>query len=603
MSQLGALAAVTSTLAALGGLGALAGGRGLRSADLVVGWGLVTIVLTLAGLAWPGSLSLTGWGCLGAGLLAAVITIRQRGLLPPSLPWVLVLALPLILMVTAMQPSQWDEFSQWLHSVRYLVENNAFPSRAGPVFEGSFAAYPFANSFPAFLASLLAGGFLENAGAIVNVFVCIVYCLVLAELMAEGSGRPQALRSPAVIAVALLAGTVGNPTFVPKVVFTAYADAPTALALTLVGVLGWRMLAALAEDDLIRARRLALQAGLVGATLLSLKQANLVLFLLALMGMAAVMLRDPALRRARSGLYLVMIMVPALLPYLAWRWHVTHQFPGAEFVVRPMAQWATDIVPEILARMGSVASNKGGHFTVLAVVLVLALRAMLRMRTGFDRLVVIAAFIALGYNAFLLFAYVTAFDRGEALSVASFWRYNMHVGPVAWAALIYGVATQWRWSLPQAARWALPALVLVAPLVTVKFFRFDLRAPKLYVRAVAAEMRPLLPEGARLSVVDPADSGFYALLMKYLQHGRASAVDRMYLDQPPDTPEAIGKQLGRFAPSHAWVHIPTDATRRVFGQPLPAGASYLLARDGSAGWTMVKSWPYPGYANPHDIRD
>ncbi|MBX9633913.1 MAG: hypothetical protein K2X44_02935, partial [Magnetospirillum sp.] len=403
--------------------------------------------------------------------------------------------------------------------------------------------------------------------------------------------------------VALLAGTIANPTFVPKVVFTAYADAPTALTLALVGILGWRMLTALAEDDIPQARRLALQAGLAGATLLSLKQANLVLFLLALMGMAAVMLRDPALRRWRSGLYLALIAAPALLPYLAWRQHVGQQFPGAEFVIRPMAQWAVDLLPEILARMGSVISNKGGHFAVLAAVLVLAIRAMLRMRGGFDRLVVIAGFVALGYNAFLLFAYVTAFDRGEAANVASFWRYNMHVGPIAWAALVFGAATQWRWNAPKAAHWVLPALVLAVPLATSKYFRFDLHPPKLYVRAVAADMRPLLPEGARLSVVDPADSGFYALLMKYLMHGRTAAVDRLYLDQPPDTPAAITKRLNWFSPSHAWVHIPTDATRQVFGQPLPSGASHLLARENGGNWALVKSWPYPGYANPHDIRE
>lgn len=604
LSQLGALAAVAVVLVALSGLGSVVGGMGRRSraADLCVGWGAVTIVMTVAGLALPGSLAVAGWACVGAGLLAAGWMGLRQALLPAGLGWALLLMVPLTLMVAAMEPSQWDEFSQWLYSSLYLFENRAFPVLGGPVFDGSFASYPFANAFPGYLASLMAGRFLENAGALVNLFVCISFALILAELIAEARGKPELAAHPGMVALALLAATLANPTFVPKVAFTAYADVPTAVSLTLVALGGWRMLAALEQGDSAAGLRLGLQAGLAATMLLSLKQANLVLFLLTLIGLGVVALRVRPLRRPHTFAFLALIAVPALVPYLAWRAHVNANFPGAEFVVRPLAQWSIELIPTILAGMADVASNKGGHFGVMAVLLVLAVIALVRMRGRFDRLVVIAAAVALGYNAFLLFAYVTAFSEYEARIVASYWRYNMHVGAAAWACLLFGVAGWWRWPVHRAVGVVLPVLVAAAPVATVKLFRFDLRPNKQYVRAVGAELRMLIPPGTRIALVDPSDAGFFTLQMRYLMHGHAGAVSRVYMSRPETEAAQIGKNVADFAPTHAWIHIPTPGARQVFGQDLPDGASYLLVRE-AGGWSVVKHWPYPGFANPHDIKD
>lgn len=605
LADLGALAAVAVVVTALSGLGAVIGGanRHSRAADLCTGWGVATMVLTLAGLAVPGSLAIAGWACIGAGLLAAGWMGLKRVLLPSGLGWALLLMVPLALMVTAMEPSQWDEFSQWLYSSLYLFENRAFPALGGPVFDGSFASYPFANAFPGYLASLVAGRFLENAGALVNLFVSISFALVLAELIAEARGKPELAAHPGMVALALLAATVANPTFVPKVAFTAYADVPTAVALALMALGGWRMLNALEQGgnrtDILR---LGLQAGLAATLLLSLKQANLVLFLLVLIGLGIVAVRVAALRRLPSFLFLGLVAVPALVPYLVWRAHVNANFPGSEFVVRPLAGWFIDLIPLILKGMVEVASNKGGHFGVLLVVLVLAVRALWRMEGRFDRLVVVAAAVAAGYNAFLLFAYVTAFGEYEARIVASYWRYNMHVGDIAWACLLFGVAGWWRWPVHKAVSIALPVLVAVAPMLTLQHFRFDLRPPKHYVRVVGAEMKPMIPAGSRLMLLDPTDSGFYTLLMRYMLHGSEATISRTHMLDPAQEPVVVRQQLGEFAPTHVWLHIPTPATREIFGLPLPDGASYLLVRE-TGGWGVVKSWPYPGYANPHDIKD
>jgi hypothetical protein len=598
LQQLWGLLAVLAAAQALVLLGSGAGGRfRLPAADLFAGWGIATLVFTVVGVLVP-----TGFAVLGSVLLAVAGGVagwrlfKRESLLPPGAARLLALMALVLLLVAAMLPSQWDEFSQWLYSVRYLIDVDGFPRRGGPLFPGSFAAYPFANGLPAYLAALVAGGFIEGAGALVGVLALAGFALLLAHLIDDRPGGP----SWPVLAVAWLAATVLNPTFVPKIVFTAYADTATAVSLAVVAVLGWMALDAQGDGDRPRAKALALQAGLAAALLVSLKQANLVLFVLAVLALGLLALREPMVRLRECGGLAAALVLPAVVAYAAWRWHATGNFPGGEFAVRPVAQWSTDILPAIIARMGSVASNKGGHFGLLLVLTVLGLRGLVRMRSAFDRLALLAACIGVGYNLFLLFAYVTAFDRGEALSVASFWRYNMHVGGVTLVAAVAGLAQLWRhrgWRAPRAAAVAVVVLAALSPLAMTKYVRFDLRAPKQYVRAVSAQLAPMLPQGAKVALVDPLDPGFYVLLMKWGLHGRTDQVLRVYLGGPPLS------EIERLGSRFAWVHTQDEAVRRFFGLPLPAGSSYLLARGETGGWSVLAEWPYPGYALPTDIRD
>ncbi len=601
LQQVWGLAAVLAATQALVLLGGGAAGRlRLPAADLFAGWGVAALAFTVVGV-----LASSGFAVLGTVLLAVAAGLagwrmyRREALLPPGAARLLALMALLLLMVAAMLPSQWDEFSQWLYSVRYLLDVDGFPRRGGPAFPGSFAAYPFANGLPAYLAALIGGGFVEGGGAVVGVLALAGLALLLAHLIADGLGRPEAVTHWPVLALAWLAVTLLNPTFVPKIVFTAYADTATAATLAAVAVLGWMGLDAQGDGDTARARALSWQAGLAAALLVSLKQANLVLFVLAVLSLGLVALRDPLVRLRDCGRLAATLVLPAIVAYAAWRWHAVSNFPGGEFAVRPMAEWATDILPAILARMGSVASNKGGHFGLLLVLTLFGLKALVRLRTPFDRLALLAACIGLGYNLFLLFAYVAAFDRGEALSAASYWRYNMHVGGVTLAAAVAGLAHLWRsrgWRAPRAAVVAVVVVAVAAPLLMSKYVRFDLRAPKQYVRTVAQQAKGMLPAGAPVALVDPLDPGFYVLLMKWGLHGRTEDVLRVYLGGLPL--REIERRNIRFA----WVHTQDEAVRTFFGLPLTAGSSYLLGR-GDGGWSVLASWPYPGYALPTDIPD
>jgi len=65
---------------------------------------------------------------------------------------------------------------------------------------------------------------------------------------------------------------------------------------------------------------------------------------------------------------------------------------------------------------------------------------MLKFRTRFDRLAIIAATVFLGHNLFLFFAYISIFGKNDALRAASYWRYNMQLGMIGVAFSTYGLA-------------------------------------------------------------------------------------------------------------------------------------------------------------------
>jgi len=80
-----------------------------------------------------------------------------------------VLGAPMLLLVSAMMASQWDEFSHWLPSARYLYVTDGFPDGRDPVTGASFPAYPYGWPLATYFASRLSGRFVEIAGALTNV--------------------------------------------------------------------------------------------------------------------------------------------------------------------------------------------------------------------------------------------------------------------------------------------------------------------------------------------------------------------------------------------------------------------------------------------------
>jgi len=612
-AQLVGLAAVALVVLAYIALGAAVSGRArLAEADLLAGWAVAIALATLVGVAtnWP--LHLVGYAVLALAVGAAVfVWRRERRILAPGWPRVVVLALPLLALVAAMAPSQWDEFSHWLPNARYLYEIDAFPRRGGPEPLSLLPGYPYGLAIAMTTASRVAGAFVENSGALFNVALLMSAALLTARLVRIGLATPGAAEAAApgwgLAALGLLAATALSPTFVPKIAFTAYADTATAVAVAFSAVLSAFILGALAAGDRAQARGLAWQLGLVLAALLSVKQVNLVLALAVLAGAAVAAARDPRVGlRALAPLALPALALPAVV-YLAWRIHVSLHMPGGELALRPLDEWAVALVPEIVGRMALIAAKKSGYFGVMLVALVFAFRALRRVETPFDRLAAIAATAFLAYNAFLLLTYVAFFGEDDALRAGSYWRYNMHLGGLATAFAALGLAVLWRRLLPgprsfvRPLGWAAVALMLALPVAASGKLRFDVRAPKLYVRAVGEELRRTLPADARLAVMDPAGDGFYVMLMRYATRG-APKVAVWFAARSDYAPDKVRAALDGARATHVWVHVPTQEVARALGVELTEATSHLLAREGDA-WRLVRSWPFPGYRSPADVPD
>jgi hypothetical protein len=581
---------------ALSAIGALVAGRArMAELDSVIGWAVVGAFFTLVGVFTRVSFAVLAGIGAAAALVAVVLVLRRdRGLGNLDVWRLVLLFTPLFLIASAMVASQWDEFSHWLPSQRYLFEAERFPGRDNPETGATFPAYPYAWPLLGYLASRLVGRFVENAGGIFNVMLLVTFATLVARLIRDTLG--QRTLSWTTLALGGLAVTLFNPTFVPKVVLTAYADVPSAAMVGIAGVLAWRMLDAESAGERAEATRLSWQAGLVLLVLVSLKQATLVLFVLIVGAAVLVVLRDPAVRVAALGRLLPGMVLPPLVVYFVWRYHVAIELSGREFAIMPFAQWLIGLIPEIVGRMIVVLSKKGVYFALMLAAVGFGVRGLWRFRGSFDRLAIIVGAVFLGYNAFLLFSYVAAFGEFDARRAASLWRYNMHLGLLGVAFGAVGATLLWRRFLADRVRWEraawLPMIVLVAlPFGFASKLRFDREPPKPHFRTVAIRVAVLVPPTAGVVVLDPGGSGESGVITKY--HLGRQRQFFGYLSAFHKIDESVIRSfVSRPNVSHVVVHSVTPAVVAGLGLPLANGASYLIAREGG-GWRITATWPYP----------
>lgn len=605
ISDLGALAAVLVVAAAFVGLGLAAGARAASGdALLMSGWGGFVLIATLFGVASPQPLVWALYPLLGLGLVLLVWGLHGRGGEASVSGRLLLIGLPLLAVVAAASASQWDEFAHWLVNQKYLVENGTFPRRGLPESTTIFAAYPYGLPLVGFVASRLGGHFVENAGALFNTLLIVVLGRAVIRAFCAGAGRSDADVGWVGAALGVMAATVLNPTFVPKLVFTTYADWSTAVVVGVVVLTGGRLLEQ-AEPLTGRLDKAAgLQMGLALAVLVSLKQPNVLLAFLLLLGFALAALTGAAPLRMLIRIA-PRVIGPPLIAYAAWRYHVLQHLPGREFSFMPLAEWLWADLGAILARMALIASKKGGYFGLMIVATGIATHAAGRALAGrpvsaLGRLAIFVGVPFLGYNAFLYLAYVGSFGAGEGQNAASYWRYNTQLGGAAliFAATSAGVLHHRYAShlaIPKHVGTAVILVVLAAPVLLAPKIRFDLNPVTRYVRSIGSELAQRLSVGTRLAVFDPADNGKRALLLRY-ETARVAQVQRL-APNDPNSLDALRQSFAALQDAYLWVHVPTPTVAAALGVELAPGASYLL-QFGGRGWTMTGSWPYPGYADP-----
>lgn len=562
-------------------VGRLLVGRDLP--DLVsfgAGWGLAVLLMTVLGTTvGDGSLSALPVLLVLMAVLSLVLEIRCRSL--PTGWMALLLVLPLALLISGRVGSEWDEFSHWLSAFRYLDAFQTLPGKGRPAIESCCAAYPYGWPLLGWMSSRWIG-FSEAVPGLLNLFHLALCGDLLARVLAR-YGRPSFRQQAAGVLLVTALGT----TFVPKLVFTAYADVSTsALILTMMWLVwhcldhgGWRTWTAL---------------GLCGATLVSLKPSNLVLDVLVF-GVGGILIlmssRTFVLRRLFA---LAAAFVPVACVWLLWRHFVGANLAGEELVIKPLREWNLSLWADILVGMLDVASNKGGYFGVMVLSVLWAFSMLFRPVQGAERLVLGVAFIFVGYNAFLYFTYLAVFLPGDAHRVASYWRYNTHLGLLT-ALLVALASDRFGHLVPagvRATKLAMPvmvALVVLGPFLAVRHIRFDLDQAKTYLRQTLDQVAA--QEGRAITILDPRGSGLSHVMASYQWNGKPKMASYTTAFDGADMAHYRNMlSLGQVVLVLSW-----SAEVKTALPSLTAGNYAVLAeKDG----TVLATFPYPGDVEP-----
>ncbi len=572
----------------------------LFEVDHLVGWAVVSTIFTFGGVFFDISFTSLSWISMALAIgLAGVVVYRDGFKIPINVARLFVLFLPLLVLVSAMRGSQWDEFSTWLVVPQFLLVTDQFPDSSSKIPGQALIAYPYSWNYLSYLVGRLTGRFFENSGSLSNVFLLLGFAVLSIKLISIGLGRNEGVKRPswALCAIAAITVSLANPTFAQKVVLTAYADVASAITTAVAAILGWFLIEALIEGQHRLAQKYALQMGAVFLVLVNLKQSTLVLFILVVIAVSMVVMRDNRIRFWDYVRCLPAIVLPPILIYLAWRYYVNLELSSRELSVLPFDSWALVQIPVILWAMLVVLAKKGFYLFLMVVIVGFGVRGFWRNETPFDRFSAILAAIILAYSAFLFFIYVSVFGENSGPKVYSYWRYNMHLGFLFVAFVSYGGAIFWRrYEMGQyfgRRTTVLPViLIIIAPFVFAKKLRFDKVPTITHFRHVASEVAKKATKTDLIYAVDPTGSGESGVITGYEVGQRATYrgyISAFHRDKLSMLRAVLKDNQYSMIIFYSYIREFDD----VLGMSLDTEASHLLQRQGNDHWKIVDSWPLP----------
>lgn len=565
----------------------------------ILGWGCVTLIFTLIG-------TLTKIPFTYIAMVLALIAIglvcislwHKRNLIDPVFWRMMVWAVPLFLLVSAMLGSQWDEFSHWLLGQKYLLQHDQFPGKERPLSAASYPAYPYAWQLLAYFAGRMTGSIVENAASLFNILLLFTLARLAVGHVSKITGTQDILaRSPWLMAsLAAAIASVFNPTFVQKVILTAYADAATSVTLAVGVLIGWSMLEALAHGDINRARHRALMAGLAFAILISLKQSTLELFGLGLGALFFVGLVDARIRLMPLLQCIGIAATPGILAYGGWRYYVANELQGREFVIKSFETWQIELIPSILYKMGYVLLKKSAYLAAMLIAVVVGVHGLIKGSTEYSRAMLTIGLVFLGHTVFLVFCYVAVFHGHEAKTIASYWRYNQQLGGLTMlvVALSGGmlIARYKEHFTISRLKWLPAILVLLAPLVFAQKIRFDKEPAYGHYRKVGVDVASRIEPNAAVRILDPKGSGESGLMLRYevsdmtLNFGYRAAFHDM-------SEKALAEYWQSITTEYVVIHSVTPAIQSVFGANIKEGHSYLLQKSDAGLPKILATWRWP----------
>jgi len=558
--------------------------------QLVAGWGLACVVLTIWAVLTPITLHIP-LAVLAATALLGMAHPRLRARIGPlgGVGRLLLLSLPLWLILLPLRPSQIDTWLNLLPNAGYLFDHNMLPTDARPPSYSFLPGAPYNSQFVAYIASVASGSFADAAMALFNVALLCASGLLLARVIAGRTSTP----SWSACAGGLLLAIPLNPGFVPRTFFAPYGEAPLAVTAMFAVWLAVDVTAELAHG--VAWPRATSALALVLTAMVDIKQSGIGLLLSIGVTLLVLAVAHPRIPRRRGTVVIVAALLPGLLLALIWQVFVLRSFAVGELKPQSFAAWNFELLPRIIASMLRVIYQKATLSLFVVAVLAATIWQWRRGKWGRRGLVLgVSTGTIVLFNGFLIVTYVVHFPRDMAADAHSYFRYMSQLSLMVMLALsvtLRPIVALWLARAEARARYAAAAsivLILVIPPAIAGMLRFDLDPPQPLLWSLGHQVARYVQPGDRLALLLPDD----------VYDSVGSMLRGVLLFTPPRRPGLDIKTATNadaatlIADAKAGYTLAFISCTPTGLDDVPPGRAALLRRTDDS-WRLIQSWPYP----------
>lgn len=534
------------------GVGFLTGAKRPEVA-LFTGWGVMCVVAVVFGGLYHADLVLVMYGLGLVGLIGlARQSVYWRRIEWGLVPYVAVLALPLILSLLSFHTTAYDDFAFWGPNLVALCETGHFPSLLYPLTTSAMPDYPRAVALVSFATYLFnpdssPTGLIRilTVGPWWNITLLLAVASALGGIIEARftAARVQltSLQRFGIAGLAILLQSFLCPGFIPKMTLSNMGDASTASGLALLIAL----IFALFHDQSARpSRQIFINLALTASAISFIRQDNL--GILAILPVIVWLLaKNQGRSWLQAGFVTIFTCLPAVVTHLLWGHYVTVNLGEPSHSLLPTGQWHWGLFYHDTLHAVTKTLLAKGAYTAFAFGFVLALvfvgLGKWRPEKPAQKLLVVITVLVFWNAFFIMFAYLaTNFSASQVKTAIGYWRFLAQTGPAETVALACIVPVGYIGHC--LGRRLCVGLGLIASLVPIAIlptrwsFRNDLHSAVPAFLDMGIRVSAMLPAGAPMLIYDVSDgSGFAGWLIKFglLDLGRTQHAVTLTVSAPP----------------------------------------------------------------------